>query len=472
MLRLLGGLVAASIALGSFASGQTLEMLTPREILELEGGLDVVLQGDGFYDETPDILVFADGIDVTSQVTITLEEETRLDQDDNGILEDYYAEFSLDFGTFAPSAGDLLVVEARATAPGGDVIEQASTAVRSHVYVNVDDAIVSGTSDVAVFVEIQRMTVQAQTLRVHLDGVEVTSQVTITGPNTSYEVVESGSPPFVRYRIQDYEVDIGNLGNIEGARVRFTVSATAAGGGASASAGSATSAGTASHAALTNCQKEALEAFVSTEGIGATKDAETGAVSVAADAAGIKDAADDLQAALAACGDSIPTSPVSYTTGNGIKMKIDLSGSDAKASGTEGQKKDLVVAIGSDGSGNGDGGSAEASNSYPGGVAIAVGGDGGSDATSAGEGGSAKATATPPGGLAAAVGGNGGSPSDPKDAGGTGGAASGQCGSTGTQPGGTGSPGDPQGKFGGGGWVTSTPEGTSTGELGPYLNPL
>lgn len=462
LLRIPLGLAAVlALAAGAGAQEPSFTISGPEEILELEGSYRVGVHGAHVDDATPAVRVLVDGVDVTSQLTVSVTDETKLDEDQDGLLESYSAKFEIAFGAFDPEPGELVVTQFTVGAPGGSDVRQTSATVRSHLRVAVDDTLYSGDPAVHVAVRTRRLAVESQSLRVFLDDVEVTSQVAITGPELAYEIVEPGSPDFVRYRMQRYWVDLSALGSIDGKAVRFSASATAAGASTS-SAGSSAGAGP-QPAPLDACQKKALDDFVD-----ALHPALPTMESV------IRDAAKTLQDALADC--EAQGSPAfgmgarKYTTPGGIDLVIDLgggSGGDAMASG----EADLVVAIASPGEGSGDGGNAEASNTQPGGVAIAVGGDGGSGASKGGDGGSATAEAVPdgnqpPGGTAIALGGDGGRAAPASGTGGDGGKASGKFdGNETIQLGSKGSPG----YHGGGGWLFRGDSGTS-GKRGPWAN--
>lgn len=444
---------------GSMPFGQqgSMTVLLPGRHLELEDGFDFSVTGSGFHEETPEISVYAGVTDITSQVIITLENESMLDSNEDGLLESYTGDFHLDFDSYDDDAGLILRIEAIASAPGGSVSGDSSVEVDSHVHVYAD-SVQYGEADVHVSVRTTDLFVNSLGLQVFLGSTNVTSQLTITGPVTTYDDTDTNSPPFTTYRAQYYLVDVSPLGEFQ-ERLHFVATATGSGRG-SASPGSTSSTSSAVGEVPDGEEgdpcAEALEKFMdalelSGGGTGG------GAVSVGATSSEVSAAAEALQTALVA--NNCPLSGThTDSDGRTLKYKVgkDDAGSskNAEASG----KADVVAAVGGDVTDQSSttGGSATATNDQPGGAAVAVGGDGGASATSGGNGGDATANAVPLNpttqpldGQATAVGGTGGSPPAPK-IGGSGGTAHASVGGWGPTTV-TGEPGEP-GSGGVGGW--------------------
>ena len=199
----------------------------PAHVYELAGGYAVWVHGEGILDGPPTIRVFEGSNEISSQVTVALDDETRVDSDADGILEDYEGDFTVSFGSYEPDPGDVLRVEV--WAPSSRCIAASDTTeVRSHVDVSVDGRIDFGATEVDVGVFVRELFVDSVSLRVLLDSTDVTSLVTITRPETVYESLEAGTPPFVRLRSLSYEVDVSLLGEFQG---RLVFAATASGTG-------------------------------------------------------------------------------------------------------------------------------------------------------------------------------------------------------------------------------------------------
>ncbi len=461
--------LAAAVTFVTVAGAQEarLNVRIPARVVELQPSLDVDVTGADIDDLPLTVKVYVDSVDITSLVSISVAFEDREDVDSDGILESYDGRHRVSFGSYDLVPGELLMVEVSASAPEGAIVRQDASPVTSHLTVSVDDELAANDEAVHVAVYTSQLAVSSQSLSVYLNEVDVTSQVSITGPELAYEDVGSGSPPFVRTRVQRYWVDISGLGNVSG-WMRFTAEATN-------SAAEATSASNTSSVSIAGgepdpCQVAALNDFA--DAIGASKDT-SGNVSISSDGPTVKAAADALQQALEECelngSPPLPRRAVTITTSSGLEMKIAVKkdGNDAEASG----KEDLVVAIGGDGSGSADGGDAKADNTKAGGAAVAVGGDGGSATSSGGNGGNGTASAQPPG-SALGAGGNGGVPGNPENAGGNGGKGAAwvpKGGSGGQSLGSQGEPGTP-GTHGLGGWFSQSPSGSSGQTPAPEPN--
>lgn len=287
----------------SMAAAQqpSIDVSTPTRILELDQGFNISVSGSGFYDETPDIAIYDNTANITSQVTVTLVSESRVDQNNDDILESYSGSFSVTFGSYDIAPDHTLVTEAAAAGPSGNVSNQDSSGVRSNFTVYVD-AEVDWDEEVHVSVQTDRMAVQSQTLKVYLGTTDVTNQVSIAGPVTAFEALEAGTPPFVRYRKQSYAVDVSGLGEFT-QRIHFVASGTSAAGGTTAGPGSSLPTGEVAPLDLTECQEAALKEFM--DDLELKK--ESGTVTIGADAAEVQAAGEALQAALAAAGCSFPS---------------------------------------------------------------------------------------------------------------------------------------------------------------------
>ena len=452
--RLLGAALLLGANSAALAQQPTLLVTAPRTTYELYSSFSFDITGSNIYSPTPQITVFADDTDITSTVTVGTESEYRENSSVSGVVASYSGSFSVDLNGYHANPGQLFRVVALAGSPQGNASAQSATEVLSHVQVWVNDTVPAGSTAVHIAVEVSEIRLQSQAIVVRLNGSDVTSQVSITGPDLAAESVESGTPVYVRDRIQRYWVNISSLGSGISGRLTFAVTAT----NSSSATTSGTAAGSISPAGnLTDCQKDAVKALCDSLGLSKTN----GKTSIGASASTVKTAIDTCQQALAECGGSVPAgTPYTYTSG-GVTYTV-LIGAGTPNSSVSGNA-DLVIAIGADGSGNGAGGNATAVNTKPGGAALAVGGDGGSGATSAGNGGNGTATAAglpPDGGNGFGIGGNGGQPSPNSNAGGNGGTGKGTVGgggnsNTGSGTNGAGGTGGGAGTYGGGGWGNS-----------------
>jgi hypothetical protein len=455
-------LVVAALASNAFAPSQDpwIDVQTPSHVFELEEGYAISVVGEGFLDTTPTVRVFDGHDEITSQLTVTLANESRIDSDSDGVLEEYFGEFNVALGQYDPDPGHILRVEVSASAPGGTVRNEGATDVRRHVEVVVDSEIDFGDDSVHVSVTSKEMFVDSHTLRVFLGSTEVTSAVAITGPVTVYEGTDPGTPPFVRHRDHYYTVDVSGLGEFS-ERLHFVVTASGSGRGGTATGTSTGTGSTGGSYPVTPEEpgpcEQALDDFM--DALGLSGGGTTGEpVTVGASAQEVKDAADALQDALEE-NDCPLRGQHTGPGGQTMKYKVGKdSTSSTKNADASSNKHDLVVAVGGDAA-SGSGGNATAKNDKAGGAAVAAGGNGSSGSTNPGTGGTAKATATPPtgagpaAGQATSVGGYGGFHLDPSQAGGKGGTASSSVGEWGggSYPGGFGAAGNP-GTAGGGGY--------------------
>ncbi len=458
-----------SLAIAVFTCGAVtpaqdpwLHVSAPAQVFELEEGYAISVSGGRFSDATPSIRVFLGQSEITSQLTVTLTHESRVDADSDGVLEDYTGEFTVAFDQFVPSRRQLLRTEVSVNGSAGVASDEEMTEVVSHVAVNVDNAIDFGEESVHVAVTVEGLFVASQTLEIYLGSNDVTSSVTITGPVTVFEALTPGTPPFVRLRRQYYTVDVSALGEFAGA-LQFVASVSGTGRGGVTTGSSSAASETIGEGPFEPVQpnpcNDALDAFM--EALELSGGGSSGSpTAVNASAQEVKDAAKALQDALEA--NNCPLRG-QHTGPDGQTMKYSVgkdassnSKKDAKASSKD---HDLVVAIGGDAP-SGTGGSATATNEMPGGAAVAVGGNGSSGSSSPGTGGNATSVATPPAGSTApaagqatSVGGYGGHNGNPNQAGGMGGSATAKVGEHGggNYPGAPGAAGSP-GTAGGGGW--------------------
>jgi hypothetical protein len=377
----------------------------------------------------------------------------------------------VNFDRFDPAPGQFLRIMASADSPTGRARAMGVVEVRSNVEVGISGQVQAGETRLHVGVWLAEIRLASESLTVHLGDVDVTRRVRISGPELADEIVEPGTPPLVQHRVERYWIDLTALG--DDARGELTVSLTATDDRGGTSSDSDSAFVIAPSGGLDECQKAAAKALC--EALKLSKDA-SGNVAIGATPEAAKQAVDQFQSAIALCRRPFPDGGNAYSFACAGTTYSVIIGASAVARCSEvSGSADLVIAIGGDGAGSGDGGSAKATNTQPGGAAFAAGGDGGSGASKAGDGG--KATATGSGaGQAFAVGGNGGNPTPAVKAGGNGGTAFGsmppghhaQSAGTSGSPGGT-PPGAP-GMHGGGGWVDQHAASGKSGQFGPFGN--
>lgn len=455
------------VVFGAAARAQSpaLQVGAAASTYEIHKTISATVTGVDVYDVTPTIKVYDNLTEITSSVTVTLLDESMEDSNEDGLLEDYTGQFSVDLGSYQLAPGHLLIVSASTTCPGGTTRAASSTKVKSNVAVTVDSKIEEGSTAVHVAMVVDETDVDSQTLTVTFEGSDVTSLVGITGPDLKYETKEGTNPEIVRNRVEVYTLDLSALTvtttgilevtstvtNVESRTSTRTTTAVVVASGAPT---------------LTPCQQTALNNFCAALSLTKNSSSQT---SVGATAAQAKAAADAFQAENELCSPKIGSQAVNATytaAGQTYTVRLVIKNGDATVSAP----KDLTIAIAGDGSGSASGGDATATNTQAGGAAIAIGGDGGSGASSAGNGGSGTATATPPGGHALGVGGTGGTPSNVNTAGGMGGAGQGNVGTTQNGTGGTSGTAGTPGTHGGYGWGNSTNGSGTAGSVPPAAN--
>lgn len=403
-------------------------------VRELHTSFDLPLSGSGIYDQAMAAAFFVNDDDWTSSIEATFLDETRADDDHDGILEYYSGTLRIALGSLTLEPGQVLRVVVTANAPTRPALATWSGRVASHVEVHCTNVIDAGTGPASwgLITYVQDVRVQSTAWTVRHNGADVTNQVTISSPDVLGEELDEQSPPHVAYRHADYELDLSALTLVDGDTLTFTLAATAVGG--RVSTGSAT-ARAAAPGTLTQCHKDAVNAFLTS--VGAVKSG-TPAKTKLNQPQNLKSASATLKAALKSCNDtrSMGSGTHTYTAPSGLKVKVQFA-KPSDVTATRGEAVDIVLAVGMDGDSSdssSNGGNADAKNELDGGCAIAVAGDGGSGASKTGNGG--KATAESQNnvtGSSYALGGDGGKPSPNTKAGGSGGTATAKTG----QPGGT-----------------------------------
>jgi hypothetical protein len=442
----------------------------------LQASLRVSVAGPGAFTSFDAPRVFVDGIDRTASAGVQIVEQTELDFDQDGDVDQTNVSLEVQLGALELESGQLVEVDVSAETAGGVKRCRTASRVAPHVDVRISDVVTFTDQPTQLYLEWRELELATSVLVVRVAGYDVTPWVGITGPQVLDEATTNG---FVTFRAEAYELDFSALAGLGLEGLPLSIEAWGAGldgGVTSAAASSSIAAAT----GLDPCHEAALAAFCTA--LHLSKDA-AGSVSSGADAKAQKKAVDDLQAALALCDKPFPKDTQTFTC-NGLTVKIKIGGASQSVKTSD--RADAVIAIGGDGTGSGNGGNGDATNTQPGGFALGAGGDGGSGASSAGNGGNGSGTATngaggTPPGSASGIGGSGGTPTPGYRAGGNGGSGNattqpprmnqpspGVPGSPGHAPSGS-NPGSP-GTHGGGGWAGISGGTSSNGNFGSGSN--
>ncbi|MFG0316656.1 MAG: hypothetical protein ACF8XB_05240 [Planctomycetota bacterium JB042] len=391
-------LVLLTLASGtSAARASKIDVRLDAEILELHDAFSFTVVAERVDPPPFHVRVELGGVDVTSVVTVEPTEEIVDDVDRHGVLEDYSAEYRVAWNEIDLVAGDRVKVTVTATHPGGRESASGVASVVPHVEV------IFGTPEegegrvVDVAVKIEEAEIVAQGVTVELDGVDITAQVRISGPTIADDVASGEDPAVTHYRLEGFVVDFQTVTLEVDDRLRVTVEVTTPLGVTSSSS----VVPVAPPANLTPAQQAAVDTFI--EKLKIVDDPNhPGALCLGATADEIKDAADELQAAV---GEDFPAGQKKVES-DGRTVTIEIgTGGGGTVSAHGGSTSQVTVAIGGDGTGTSNGQNAKAISTGAGTIAIAVGGDatgggkkgGFGDATSAGEN----------SGTAAGLGGNG-----------------------------------------------------------------
>ncbi|MFG0316029.1 MAG: hypothetical protein ACF8XB_02055, partial [Planctomycetota bacterium JB042] len=340
---------------------------------------------------------------VGSLVTIESGGESWVDRDGDGVVESYDGSYRMKWNGVDPAPGDVVSITVAATAPTGDVIARDAASIEGHLETSLTDFVEglgTATEPAILAVLTHEAAVTAQSLRILLDGVDVSARVNVTGPITVDDLPSPADPTFVHYRFQQYELDLSPIAPAAGSTVQVEVTAYTPVGPTA----SMTSAAAVVAAGLDPWQEWAVRHFV--ERLKLKKEGGKVKLGDGVTPCEVKAAIDQLQQNLdpdqpehpgnPPAGPGEPEKPTekskekfpggqkSIAVGTmNVVVAVGALGKKATANGNA----DLIVAAGGDSSGSGkNGGDATASNKQSGGMTIAAGGDGDFASAEAGNG--------------------------------------------------------------------------------------
>ncbi len=359
-------------------------------------------------------------VPIGSLVTIESGGESWVDRDGDGVVEAYDGSYRVQWNGVDPAPGDVVSITVAATSPTGDVIARDAASIEGHLEASLTDFVEgagTATAPAVLAVLTHEAPVTAQSLRIVLDGVDVSALVNVTGPITVDDIPSPSDPSVVHYRFQHYELDLSPIAPAAGSTVQVEVTAYTPVGPTA----SMTSAVAVAPANLDPWQEWAVRHFV--ERLKLKEDGGKVKLGDGVTPCQVKAAIEQLQQNLdpdqpehpenPPAGPGEPGKPTEKSNkkfpagqksldvnGMSVIVSAGAGGKAAKASGSA----DLVVAAGGDSTGSGkNGGDATATNRQAGGLAVAAGGDGDFAGAEAGNG---DATANDDKGTALAMGGN------------------------------------------------------------------
>lgn len=355
----------------------------------------------------PTLLIRIDGADVSSQVVTGSATTEAIDNNGDGIFEVHAKDFTVDLSEIGGDGVSTISFEGSAVGADGSTLTTNRSAPITANF-ELGSAGVTWVPEIhgtilPFVLRIQSAEVLGKSYRVLLNGEDVTSQVTIS-EIVHWELVRNG---VTVDRVSTIQVDTQGLPWVEGDQLSIEVIlsylkkliTTIKNLMSTQVKRENVDAEAVLLARITPC----VSAFVSAAQI--EKNQGTSTTSV-----GNSDAVPAAAAALAECLKACGFSgEKQITLANGLTVRVGMPSASGAA--------DFVIAVGAAGGPGAKGGDASATNTQPGGAAVAVGGAGGSGATQGGNG-----TATSNGGDAVGHGGAGGGAGS--NAGGPGGSGS------------------------------------------------
>ena len=385
-----------TMALPTLAADMTLSV--PSVSLELSAAVEVAVSAHDVLARSFAFTAQCGAIDLAPSLNVQTGSFDPTDANDDQVLESLDATYKLQWAGAPIAVGDTVIVRVEARSTDGTLRDQGEVIVAANVAIDPSNAFPSQPGvELHVPVTQQGVVSMGESLRVRLNGVDITDQVTITGPVVVTQDITPSLPPILDYQYSYYDIALGDLVAPVGSELTLSLTVFTPNKTLIAEAALVTTAAV----ALTQAQLTALKAFV--QALKLKRDNNSN-VCVGANEAAIEAAADALRLAF-------PTTGVS-------DQRVDCPDFDAIVSieagaSTATGNADVVIAIGKHGQGTGAGKDAKPTNTQIGGASVAVGGNGGSAGQSGGAGGDATAKSQGQNqGTSIALGGNGGDPTN------------------------------------------------------------